>query len=856
MGESVGSAAVNRRRTSVAESIGRVLVAALVLVLAPGARGARADSAEAARADYERLQEWRFSGPVAVPEGGLSFARETATWVLETGEVRLQEPTADGAVTGLVFEGRGRFRMEVPDAAELRQLRRFAGEPELERLEETFDRLVLRTSEPALPGRLVRNTAIGGALDASAANASYEPDDLARERHDHWLRIRRHDADARVVFAMLDPDEEYLRVDFRTEERGWLTFDFDSRLVEPVRLERFHPAHSFLESWVSLRAGAGAHDPAGSAGRAGSTGSAGPAGSTGPVGPVGPVGPDTPSAPAASPKGPAADVEHASIAVELLKLGRDASAGAAWQHRLLGEFRAELDVRVHRAGRRALQLYLHPWAEVRGVADGSGRALPFLRDHIGERSRGIDKRVYDDSLVVLLPEPPEAGAVLRLVFDYELEIDNFLPGRRWYPSLEGGDLGLADLHTARIEVTTRESYDVRAMGERIEDSVEGKLQRRVWEISEPVKMATFTLTQKAREQRIEAPGVPAVVVFGPPVGHDTENRFHYLGVDVAESVRFYHWLLEDPLPEEVLLATLIQAFHGQSFDGFLHLSEWSAFRSGGTGVTRLFVAHEVAHQWWGHRVGWATYRDQWLSEALANYSALMFVEATSEEGGEIFEEALRAYTDEVTGSLKSAFNRFARGGSALDNQRAAKRLGPIGHGYRAAVGESPGAYFTQAYRKGSLVLHMMRRILEREAGPGAFVEMLRDFERTHRGGYPSTADLEAAAARRVPGDWSGFFDQWVHGTEIPTYRWSHRAAKSRSADGSYALELTVRQQDVPPGFAMPVPVRVEYAGGESEELTVRVDEPEETFTLKLRQRPKRVELNPDFAVLARVKKGA
>ncbi len=799
-----------------------------------------ADSAEAARADYERLKEWRFSAPAAVPEGGISFSRETASWVLESGEVRLQEPTEGGAVTGLVFEGRGRFRMEVPDAAELRQLRRFAGEPGLERLEETFDRLVLRTSDPGLPGRVGE---LAG-LATLAATRSHETHALARERHDHWLRMRSHDADARVVFALLDPDEDYLRVDFRTDDRGWLTFDFDSRRVEPVHLERFHPGHSFLESWLSLRAGAGGVEPDAGPGSAGSKASGAPTGADRP-------------APAAfgSTTGPAADVEHASIAVELLKLGKDSSAGSAWQHRLVGEFRCELDVRAHRAGRRALQLYLNPWAEVKSVADGSGRPLAYLRDHIGERSRGIDKRIYDDSLVVLLPEPPAAGAALRLVFEYELEIDNFLPGRRWYPSLEGGDVGLADLHTARIEVTTRSSYDVRAMGWLVDESYEGKLQRRVWEVAKPVKMVTFTLTQKAEEERVDARDVPAVVVFGPPVGHDTENRFHDIGVDVSNSIYFYHWLLEDPLPDDVLLATLIQAFHGQSFDGFLHLSEWSAYRSGGTGVTQLFVAHEVAHQWWGHRVGWASYRDQWLSEALANYSALMFVEATAEKGSKIFEEALRAYTDEVTGSLKSTFNRFARPGTSLRNQRAAKRLGPIGHGYRAAVAEAPGAYFSQTYRKGSLVLHMMRRWMERVAGPRAFVEMLRDFERTHRGGYPSTADLEAAAARHAPGDWSVFFDQWVYGTEIPTYRWSHRAAKSPAADGGYALELTVRQEDVPAGFTMPVPVRVEYADGESQELTVLVDEPEETFTFELPERPKKVDFNPDFAVLARVKKG-
>ena len=42
--------------------------------------------------------------------------------------------------------------------------------------------------------------------------------------------------------------------------------------------------------------------------------------------------------------------------------------------------------------------------------------------------------------------------------------------------------------------------------------------------------------------------------------------------------------------------------------------------------------HEISHQWWGHMVGWASYHDQWLSEGFAEFSAGLFVEATSKAG--------------------------------------------------------------------------------------------------------------------------------------------------------------------------------------------------------------------------------
>ena len=52
------------------------------------------------------------------------------------------------------------------------------------------------------------------------------------------------------------------------------------------------------------------------------------------------------------------------------------------------------------------------------------------------------------------------------------------------------------------------------------------------------------------------------------------------------------------------------------------LGVWNRFF--GVEDRRLVVAHEVAHQWWGDQVGWTSYRDQWISEAMASYAALLF----------------------------------------------------------------------------------------------------------------------------------------------------------------------------------------------------------------------------------------
>ena len=54
------------------------------------------------------------------------------------------------------------------------------------------------------------------------------------------------------------------------------------------------------------------------------------------------------------------------------------------------------------------------------------------------------------------------------------------------------------------------------------------------------------------------------------------------------------------------------------------------------------IAHETAHQWWGDLLSWKSYRDQWLFEALANYSALMLLESESPSQFHMIMEKYRA----------------------------------------------------------------------------------------------------------------------------------------------------------------------------------------------------------------------
>ncbi|HWN41726.1 MAG TPA: M1 family aminopeptidase [Thermoanaerobaculia bacterium] len=727
--------------------------------------------------EYLDLQRWQYQ---ASPQtaGGQKWEMEGASWSLDSGKIWVAE-----SGTGIVFEGKGRFRMAVPDPIELAQLRRFTQKPELQEIDEPITALVLRT-EGELPIQVT-------------ASGPFKDHKLARERHEHWLTQRLFDADSRILAARKTPGDRFLRVDVKTQGFGWLTFDYDAQRLEEVRLETFNTAYSYPETWLSLDSG----------------------------------GPD---------RRPAIDVEHADITADLTEPGRD-------EDFFKGRFQVGLRFAGSQAGAQVVQLYLHPFAKLTMVAE-DGQPAPFIRDHIGGRRGILDNRIYDDSLVVMLNRPIVPGESRRLDFEYEIDLTNYVHSRVWYPEGEGDETFLTDPHTARLDLTARKKHEIRAMGRREETPAppDGK-SHGVWVIDHPVKMVTFSFAEKFHEEKVKVDGAPEVIAFGSRVEVSRRARFADVGQDVAKSLAYFQKLLDAPLPPEPIYVTSIAARHGQAFDGFIHLGE-QTFDLLGPGIAELFRAHETAHQWWGHRLGGATYRDAWLAEAFAEYTAMMLVADTVPDGPKLFQEILRSYHDEMNGSIKSGFSKFTRANINLANRAWGNRIGPIGHGWRANTGEVPSAYSSLVYGKGALVLHMLRGLLREATGSDeALVDVLRDFMRTHQGGLASTSDLAAAVARRAPGDWSWFFEQWVERAEIPSYRWSY------GIQGNTAT-LRVRQTDVPAGFRMSVPVRIEMADGSSVERFVKVDEPEESFELSFESKPKALVFNPDYAVLAKMKK--
>jgi Peptidase family M1 domain len=777
------------------------------LALAGTAVAVADSTANELAATYHQLQRWQCAAePLLVPAEGLRFSSDLAEFTLAAGQLRPLQPTSAGADTGFLFEGSGRFTMAVPDAVEQAQLGRFTARPGLMAVDQTFDRLLLRTSTPVLADFTARHV------------GTYGPCARVADRHVAWLTLDGTDADARTVAGLADARESFLRAEMDSADFGRLLYEFDGSRPEEITLQKFTSAGGFpfWETWLSLDR---AEDR-------------------------------LPSGRPSDKRRVPFRIPHVDLAVELLRSGREARLGVSDTDEVNARIVATLTLDGEQDGVRVLRLELDQEAEVASIApigEADAGPLVFLRDPIGTRSSSLHKWVYDDALLVLLDRPLGRGERRQIAITYDLNLGNYAPGRSWYPGRQHD----FSRHSARLTLTTPRQRTARAMGSLVAEETSDQRTTTVWEISPPTQMVTFSFAEKFREERVQVAGAPEVIAFASRTGTG-KNKLFNVAADVANCIAWLQQLLDSPLGGEQIYATSILAGHGQSFEGFLHLSE-ASFTHEERGPTELFRCHEVAHQWWGHHVSFATYRDQWLTEALAEYSALLFLEAQPKDGPELFQEAIAAASYEVLGSLKNAMSRFAQPWAIPLNDAHRARLGPISLGYRAATGEIPSGYQIQSYRKGSLVLHMLRVLLRNVSkSDDLFVSVLRDFVAANKGKEASTADFVAALTRQAPSNWDWFFAQWIDGTAIPTYTWSHQV--SPAANGGAALVLRVRQGGVPAGFRMPVPVRLEFADKTTGQVVVAVAKADETFTIPLPKKPTKVIFNPDVAVLAVVKK--
>ena len=260
------------------------------------------------------------------------------------------------------------------------------------------------------------------------------------------------------------------------------------------------------------------------------------------------------------------------------------------------------------------------------------------------------------------------------------------------------------------------------------------------------------------------------------------------------------------LPIHSVAVSPVPGYFGQGFPGLIYLSSVSymrredrpaqlrgprmdAFFSG------LLLPHEVAHQWWGNIVSAADYRTAWLIEAMANYSALQYLEKT--EGAATVEAALDRYRDDLT---------VEENGKTIDS------AGPVDFGLRLLNNASTRVWHTVLYEKGTWILHMLHQRL----GEENFAKMQSRMLQEYASKPISNEDFRKTASSFIPEGAPDktlalFFDSWVYGTGIPKM-----LLKAEGEGG--LLQVTGVDED----FTADVPLTCQSKSGKEEIKWVRV----------------------------------
>jgi hypothetical protein len=473
----------------------------------------------------------------------------------------------------------------------------------------------------------------------------------------------------------------------------------------------------------------------------------------------------------------------------------------------------------------------------------------------------------DADVAVQFSEPLPRGAEVRLTLSYDgrdvLDGSNgiYSVGARdsWYPNLGTFD----DLATYAMTFRYPSKNVLVGVGELVSEKTDGGQKVAVWRSDVPIRVAGFNYGDYQKTSKNDVDSGVDVDVYthrGTASGSMASNAM----ADALNTARLGKVYFGAPPYRHLSVTQQPELNFGQSWPTLVFLPTTSFISStdlalGTDGIDpralesfkefRNTVAwHEVAHQWWGHQVGWSSYRDQWLSEGIAEFTAGLALEVTGggAKGANAFWELRRTA---VLGKTTGIANVDA---------------GPITQGFRLATRRSPGAAQALIYAKGAYVVHMLRRMMREDGVPDpdhAFRAMMMDFVKTWSGKNPSTADFQAVAERHITkdSDLTGdgrlgyFFNQWVYGTDVPALTSAIEAADL--GGGKYRIAGTVTQAGVPAEFHTRVPIYIDFGNDRVGRLgTVAITgstTAKVSVEVNLPQRPRRVLINAMHDVLSR-----
>jgi hypothetical protein len=227
------------------------------------------------------------------------------------------------------------------------------------------------------------------------------------------------------------------------------------------------------------------------------------------------------------------------------------------------------------------------------------------------------------------------------------------------------------------------------------------------------------------------------------------------------------------------------------------------------------MANTIAHQWWGSEVSPRTLSDGWITNGMARYGELMYLE---DESGK--------------SALHTALEDVAAGALAYDTVplSSVSRMSPFSPEYQSMTLE-----------KGAMIFHMLRG----EIGDKAFLATLKGVLSQFTDNSIRISDFEKVAEAQSQQQLTPFFAQWVDGTGAPTFTDKYTVYRLGNNKGFRTIGFIDQDLDL---FRMPVDIRVE-TDGKTVNQKIDVVGTDSQFVVDTFGRPRRISIDPGDWVL-------
>jgi hypothetical protein len=560
----------------------------------------------------------------------------------------------------------------------------------------------------------------------------------------------------------------------------------------------------------------------------------------------------------------------------------------------------KLTLEVMHDGSRFLIFELSRFLKIQNVEEG-GQTVEFIQNPAVEGTRLA--RSGNDQVAVILSEPARKGQKINLHFVYGGEVlaeagkGLLYVGARgnWYPNrgiaMSNYDLtfryppGWTLVATGKPAPVSKPAAAPAQAPRQDENDQVGH-----WVSERPIPIAGFDLgkyvraTAQAGNVRVETYATigmerdfPSAPVQAEPVPEPSPRKMLQplpaaplplsparnaaaVAESTAQAIRYYSDRF-GPFPYGNLALTQLPGRESQGWPGLIFLSSY-AFLSPEerhqihmNAVAELIdqqvPAHEAAHQWWGDLVTWSTYRDQWFSEGLANYSALMILQQKDPAG---FRQLMERYRQDLLVPNKEGHQP--------------EDAGPVTLGSRLLSSHFPEGYEAISYGRGTWLFHMLHSMLQdaaaehdptgarRDSVEDPFVVGLRKLRERYQGKAITTRQLLQVFAEALPPslryegksslDW--FLDGWVNGTSLP--KLELRAVKFTAKGNGIVASGLIQQKASSENLVTSVPIYAAMSG-KTPVLLGRVfaDGPETPFHLSAPAGTHKLLLDPYGTIL-------